>query len=67
VEGLGQLDDTVKLYVNTFAGTVFVTSDGLTYSIIDQNEDESTIVEPPLSVPLPPRNVDANNGSIIKS
>jgi len=41
IKNQGQLDDTVKLYVNTFAGTVFVTSDGLTYSIIDQNEDES--------------------------
>src|ERR1051326_8235122 len=33
IENRGQTDEKVKFYANTFAGTVFVTSDGLTYAL----------------------------------
>jgi hypothetical protein len=35
IKNEGQSDSKVKFYANTFAGTVFVTNDGLTYSIPD--------------------------------
>jgi len=44
IENQGQLDQEVRFYANTFAGTVFVTEDGLTYALMNgaSEEDEST-------------------------
>jgi len=44
IENQGQLDQEVRFYANTFAGTVFVTEDGLTYALMNRasEEDEST-------------------------
>jgi hypothetical protein len=35
IKNVGQSDSKVKFYANTFAGTMFVTNDGLTYSVPD--------------------------------
>ena len=42
IKNQGQLNQEVKFYANTFAGTVFVTEDGLTYSIITNNSDDES-------------------------
>jgi len=43
IENVGQTDSQVKFYANIFAGTVFVTEDGLTYALMNgaSEEDES--------------------------
>src|SRR3989475_12266505 len=45
IENLGQTDNKVKFYANTFAGTVFVTNEGLTYSIPDPSNERSSAKE----------------------
>src|SRR3989442_14531985 len=45
IENLGQTDNKVKFYANTFAGTVFVTNEGLTYSIPDPSNEGSSAKE----------------------
>ncbi len=39
----GQLDEQVKFYAKTFAGTVFVNEGGLTYSMIGEKLQDGTI------------------------
>ena len=39
IENQGQLDEKVEFYVSTFAGTVFVTESGLTYSFSKTLDD----------------------------
>jgi len=40
IENQGQIDEKVKYYVSTFAGTIFVTENGLTYSLTDNSDDD---------------------------
>ena len=42
IENQGQTDSKVKFYANTFAGTIFVTDDDLTYSITNGNSLNNT-------------------------
>jgi len=42
IENQGQANDEVQFYASTFAGTVFVTEQGLTYSLpVENSEDDS--------------------------
>jgi len=42
IENQGQQDSVVKFYVNTFAGTVFVTDESLMYYVKGASEDDHT-------------------------
>ena len=39
IQNNGQIDDSVKYYANTFAGTVFVTNDSLVYNVSEISDD----------------------------
>ena len=41
IENLGQIDEEVKFFAKTFAGTVFVNEGGLTYSVPGEGKDSS--------------------------
>jgi len=43
IENQGQLNENVKFYAKTFAGTVFVNEGGLTYSMIGEKLQDGTI------------------------
>ncbi|NIR87370.1 hypothetical protein GWO13_07300, partial [Candidatus Bathyarchaeota archaeon] len=45
IKNEGQVDDKVYYYANTFAGTIFVTKGGLTYSIPTENLKESADIQ----------------------
>src|SRR5207245_4355764 len=45
IQNMGQLNPQVRYYANTFAGTVFVTNEGLTYSIPDPSNERSSAKE----------------------
>ena len=44
IENQGQVDEHVKFYANTFAGTVYVTDENLVYQSLKQNDDSQTLV-----------------------
>ena len=57
IENQGQVDEHVKYYVSTFAGTIFVTDDGLTYSFTKESS-ENDLVE---GIAVKEKFIDADN------
>src|SRR5207245_4527598 len=45
IQNMAQLNPQVRYYANTFAGTVFVTNEGLTYSIPDPSNEKTSAKE----------------------
>ena len=68
IQNQGQADDKVRFYANTFAGTVYVTEDDITYSVIKQNSNDGVqayaIKEKFLGATLNPTGLDRSDSTV---